>query len=109
RGGEGGARLCRRVDDLIEGGQGAPAPLPRPVQRGESRLRLLGLKLLGPLEALVAVAARIAALPRLEGAALGLGIDAEPLANVLAKRCFFRSVVEVHGDSPKRLPPRAAR
>src|SRR5262249_35587092 len=98
------ARLLLRVDHLIDGRQGAPAPFHRPVQGGESRLRLLGLELLGSLEALVAVAAIIAALPRLEGAALGLRIDAEPLANFLAELCFFRSVVEVHADSPSASP-----
>src|SRR5262249_8069610 len=98
------ARLLLCVDHLIDGRLGAPAPLHRPMQGGESGLRLLGLELLGPLQALVAVAAVITALPRLEGAALGLGVDAEPFAHFLAELCLFRSVVEIHCYSPSASP-----
>src|SRR6185503_21086100 len=55
------ARFLLRVDDLVDRGQRAAAPLGGPVQRREAGLRLAALEGLRALEPVPALASRVAA------------------------------------------------
>src|SRR5206468_902003 len=71
---------------------------------GQARPRFPALEFLGALEAVPALAPGVAALPRLEGAALFLGVGGEKPPRLGAERGLFPGVVEVHAR-----PPHAAR
>src|SRR5262245_47161442 len=89
-------RFLLAPDHLLDG---APAPasvLAWPRDAGEPGVRLAALEVLGPGQAFGLLVAR---LPRLEGAALGIGILLEPAPGLGAKGRFGRRVAEVHGSS----------
>ena len=75
------------------------------MQPGQPGLGPLALEVLGALQPL---AIGIAALPRLEGAAPGLGVALEERARLVAEACFVGRVGEVHASSLSRRAPRGA-